>query len=198
MKVMKYIYMSLTALALWACGGDDEPEVLLPSVATTMTAVYQAAFSDDLLKVADVTAYYVSADGTVKSEPVQTSPWTREVSMAADKSFGFALRYGVKSSASIDDNKEYTMKTTESISYEVKDQYAASMASGKKERTAISASIVGSGLAIYLTAISSSTAFRWDGTTLSAATVDWGFNTSITDGYTDTPVSGDPATGGAE
>ena len=67
MKAMKYILMSLTALALWACGDDDEPDVPSPSVATTVTAKYQVSLSDDLLKVADVTAYYVSADGTVKN-----------------------------------------------------------------------------------------------------------------------------------
>ena len=187
MKAKKYILMSLTALALWACGGDDEPDVPQPSVATTVTAKYQASFSEDLLQVADVTAYYVSTDGTVKSEPVQTSPWTKELSLSADKPFGFALKYGVKSSASIDDTKEYAMKTTESISYDVLDQYGSSMASGKKERTALSASVVGSGIARYLTAISSSTAYRWDGSSLTSATIDWGFNA---DGgnSTDTPV----------
>ena len=190
--------MSLTALALWACGGDDEPDVPQPSVATTVTAKYQVSLSDDLLKVADVTAYYVSADGTVKNEPVQTSPWTKEVSIAADKSFGFALKYGVKSSANIDNEKEYSIKTTESISYDVKDQYASSMASGKKERTTLSASVMGEGVAKYLANISSSSAFRWDGSSMSSATIDWGFNADITVGYTDTPVSGDPATGDGE
>ena len=190
--------MSLTAFALWACGGDDDLEVKEPSVATTVTTKYQATFGDDLLKIADVTAYYMSANGIVKSEPVQTSPWTKEVSIAADKSFGFALKYGVKSSADIDTEKEYSIKTTESISYDVKDQYASSMASGKKERTALSASVMGEGVAKYIANISSSSAFRWDGSSMSSATIDWGFNADITGGYTDTPVSGDPATGDGE
>ena len=64
--------MPLTAFALWACGGDDDPEVKDPSVATTVTAKYQISLSDDLLKIADVTAYYVSANGIVKSEPAAT------------------------------------------------------------------------------------------------------------------------------
>ena len=38
--------MSLTAFALWACGGDDDPEVKGPSVATTVTTKYQATFGD--------------------------------------------------------------------------------------------------------------------------------------------------------
>ncbi|MGN1229085.1 MAG: hypothetical protein ACI4T5_05445 [Prevotella sp.] len=195
---MKYILMSLTALALWACGDDNEPDVPQPSVSSAIEVKYQATLSDDLLKVADVTAYYVSADGTVKNEPVQASPWTKEVSIPADKPFGFALKYGVKSSATIDAEKEYSLKTTESISYDVKDQYASSMASGKKERSVLSASVLGVGIEAYLANISSSSAFRWDGSTMSSATVDWGFNAGITGGYTDTPVSGDPASDGAE
>ena len=83
--------MSLTALALWACGGDDEPEVPQPPVSSAIEVKYQSTLSDDLLKVA----------------------------------------------------------------------------------------------------------YMWNGTTVTTATIDWGFNAEGGNS-TDTPVSGDPASGGAE
>lgn len=67
------------ALAFGACSDDDEPNT--PGVMKATKLNYEATIqlSQDLLKVADIKAYYIDANGNVASETITTTQWTKAV-----------------------------------------------------------------------------------------------------------------------
>ena len=110
--------MLCLAMALTACGGNDEPE---SSVAATAT--YQIDFSEDLLTVADVSIVYKDNNGqnNIDKLAIGSTQWLKKVStnIKNDKTpaeFGFKLVYSLKTDELTKDNYDLTVESKISAS----------------------------------------------------------------------------------
>ena len=193
--------LAVAALALVACGGDDEPDIPTPepNKATEFVSTLGMTVSQDLLDVANVTVYYIGSDGKVKSEPMGSTEWTKTITQKLPCKYGFAFACAKKPGVTIDESKTYTFREVLSRSFKVLDQNGKEISiSGSNKGLSFKDEIMGEGVETYISELSFSYEFAVDENgTQSATTIDWGFNAG-NGGTVDTPVSGDSATGDAE
>ena len=193
--IKKFFMLAVAALALVACGGDDEP----PSKATEFVSTLSMTVSQDLLDVANVTVYYIGGDGQVKSEPMGSTEWTKTITQKLPCKYGFAFACAKKPGVTIDESKTYTFREVLSRSFKVLDQNGKEISiSGSNKGLSFKEEVMGEDVETYISGLSFSYEFAVDEKgTQSATTIDWGFNAG-NGGTVDTPVSGDSATGDAE
>ena len=199
--IKKFFMLAVAALALVACGGDDEPDSPTPepSKATEFVSTLSMTVSQDLLDVANVTVYYIGSDGQVKSEPMGSTEWTKTITQKLPCKYGFAFACAKKPGVTIDESKTYTFREVLGRSFKVLDQNGKEISiSGSNKGLSFKEEVMGDGVETYISELSFSYEFAVDENgTQSATTIDWGFNAG-NGGTVDTPVSGDSATGDAE
>ena len=197
--IKKFFMLAVAALALVACGGDDEPDnpTPEPSKATEFVSTLSMTASQDLLDVANVTVYYIGIDGQVKSEPMGSTEWTKTITQKLPCKYGFAFACTKKQGVTIDESKTYTFNEVLIRSFEVHDQNGK-VISGSNKELKIKDEIIGEGVETFISGLNFSYEFAVDESgNQSVTTIDWGFNAGE-GGTVDTPVSGDSATGDAE
>ena len=97
----------------------------------------------------------------------------------------------------IDESKTYTFNEVLTRSFEVHDQNGKIISSSNHELK-FKDEVIGEDVETFISALSFSYEFAVDENgNQSKTTIDWGFNAG-NGGTTNTPVSGDPATGDAE
>ena len=199
--IKKFFMLAVAALALVACGDDDEPEnpTPEPNKATEFVSTLSMTVSQDLLDVANVTVYYRGSDGQVKSESMGSTEWTKTITQKLPCKYGFAFACAKKPGVTIDESKTYTFSEVLSRSFKVLDQNGKEISiSGSNKGLSFKEEVMGEGVETYISDMSFSYEFAVDENgTQSATTIDWGFNAG-NGGTVDTPVSGDSATGDAE
>ena len=199
--IKKFFMLAVAALALVACGGDDEPDnpTPEPSKATEFVSTLSMTVSQDLFDVANVTVYYIGSDGQVKSESMGSTEWTKTITQKLPCKYGFAFACAKKPGVTIDESKTYTFSEMLSRSFKVLDQNGKEISiSGSNKGLSFKEEVMGEDVETYISGLSFSYEFAVDEKgTQSDTTIDWGFNAG-NGGTVDTPVSGDSATGDAE
>ena len=199
--IKKFFMLAVAALALVACGGDDEPDnpTPEPSKATEFVSTLSMTVSQDLFDVANVTVYYIGSDGQVKSESMGSTEWTKTITQKLPCKYGFAFACAKKPGVTIDESKTYTFSEILGRSFKVLDQNGKEISiSGSNKGLSFINEVMGEDVETYISGLSFSYEFAVDEKgTQSATTIDWGFNAG-NGGTVDTPVSGDSATGDAE
>lgn len=197
--IKKFFMLAVAALALVACGGDDESDNSTPepSKATEFVSTLSMTASQDLLDVANVTVYYIGSDGQVKSEPMGSTEWTKTITQKLPCKYGFAFACSKKQGVTIDESKTYTFNEVLSRSFKVLDQNGK-VISGSNKELKFKDEVIGEGVETFISALSFSYEFAVDESgNQSVTTIDWGFNAG-NGSSRNTPVNGDPATGDAE
>ena len=197
--IKKFFMLAVAALALVACGGDDEPDnpTPEPSKATEFVSTLSMTASQDLLDVANVTVYYIGSDGQVKSEPMGSTEWTKTITQKLPCKYGFAFACTKKQGVTIDESKTYTFNEVLTRSFEVHDQNGK-VISGSNKELKIKDEVIGEDVETFISGLNFSYEYAVDESgNQSVTTIDWGFNAGE-GGTVDTPVSGDSATGDAE
>ena len=199
--IKKFFMLAVAALALVACGDDDEPDnpTPEPNKATEFVSTLSMTVSQDLFDVANVTVYYIGSDGQVKSESMGSTEWTKTITQKLPCKYGFAFACAKKPGVTIDEDRTYTFSEVLSRSFKVLDQNGKEISiSGSNKGLSFKEEVMGEGVETYISELSFSYEFAVDENgTQSATTIDWGFNAG-NGGTVDTPVSGDSATGDAE
>ena len=199
--IKKFFMLAVAALALVACGDDDEPEnpTPEPNKATEFVSTLSMTVSQDLIDVANVTVYYIGSDGQVKSESMGSTEWTKTITQKLPCKYGFAFACAKKPGVTIDESKTYTFSEILGRSFKVLDQNGKEISiSGSNKGLSFKEEVMGEDVETYISGLSFSYEFAVDENgTQSATTIDWGFNAG-NGGTVDTPVSGDSATGDAE
>ena len=176
--IKKFFMLAVAALALVACGGDDESDNSTPepSKATEFVSTLSMTASQDLLDVANVTVYYIGSDGQVKSEPMGSTQWTKTITQKLPCKYGFAFACSKKQGVTIDESKTYTFNEVLSRSFEIHDQNGK-VISGSNHELKFKDEVIGEGVETFISALSFSYEFAVDESgTQSATTIDWGFN----------------------
>ena len=176
--IKKFFMLAVAALALVACGGDDEPESPTPepSKATEFVSTLSMTASQDLLDVANVTVYYIGSDGQVKSEPMGSTEWTKTITQKLPCKYGFAFACTKKQGVTIDESKTYTFNEVLTRSFEVHDQNGK-IISGSNKELKFKDEVIGEDVETFISALSFSYEYAVDENgTQSATTIDWGFN----------------------
>ena len=197
--IKKFFMLAVAALALVACGGDDEPEnpTPEPSKATEFVSTLSMTASQDLLDVANVTVYYIGSDGQVKSEPMGSTEWTKTITQKLPCKYGFAFACTKKQGVTIDESKTYTFNEVLSRSTEIIFQKGNAM-SASEHSLKFKDEVTAEGIEMFVSNLSFSYEFDVDEDgKQTATTIDWGFNAGG-GGTTNTPVDDEPATGDAE
>lgn len=197
--IKKFFMLAVAALALVACGDDDEPEnpTPEPSKATEFVSTLSMTVSQDLFDVANVTVYYIGSDGQVASEQMGSTEWTKTITQKLPCKYGFAFACAKKPGVTIDESKTYTFREALSRSFKVLDQNGNSI-SGNNHTVKFKDEVIGESVEAYLSDLSFSYEFAVDEDgNQTATTIDWGFNAGG-GGTTNTPVDDEPATGDAE
>ena len=197
--IKKFFMLAVAALALVACGGDDESDNSTPepSKATEFVSTLSMTASQDLLDVANVTVYYIGSDGQVKSEPMGSTEWTKTITQKLPCKYGFAFACTKKQGVTIDESKTYTFNEVLTRSFEVHDQNGK-IISGSNKELKFKDEVIGEDVETFISALSFSYEFDVDEDgKQTATTIDWGFNAGG-GGTTNTPVDDEPATGDAE
>ena len=189
--------MAVAALALVACGSDDEPDEPEVNEATEFVSTLTMTVSQDLLDVANVTVYYIGSDGQVKSEPMGSTEWTKTITQKLPCKYGFAFACTKKQGVTIDESKTYTFNEVLTRSFEVHDQNGKVIFGSNKELK-FKDEVTAEGIEMFVSNLSFSYEFDVDEDgKQTATTIDWGFNAGG-GGTTNTPVDDEPATGDAE
>ena len=103
--IKKFFMLAVAALALVACGDDNEPDT--PAIEKSKCDVtHTVNVAQDLLEVANVTIYYIGANGLVVSEPINSATWTKTVTQALPCKFGVALSCTMKQGVYIHNGKK--------------------------------------------------------------------------------------------
>ena len=112
--------------------------------------------------------------------------------------FGVALSWTMKQGVQLDENRTYSFSGNAQLSANIVAQNGKFTDTYNKTSTLKKAELNADGVAAYISKANIAVARAVDemGET-STTTIDWGFNAGE-GGTTDTPVSGDPATGEAE
>ena len=195
--IKKFFMLAVAALALVACGSDDEPDEPEVNKATEFVSTLTMTVSQDLLEVANVTVYYIDSNGQVASEPMGSTEWTKTITQKLPCKYGFAFACTKKQGVTIDESKTYTFNEALTRSFEVHDQNGK-VISGSNKELKIKDEIIGEGVETFISGLNFSYEFAVDESgNQSVTTIDWGFNAGE-GGTVDTPVSGDSATGDAE
>lgn len=195
--IKKFFMLAVAALALVACGGDDEPDEPEVNKATEFVSTLTMTVSQDLFDVANVTVYYIGSDGQVKSESMGSTEWTKTITQKLPCKYGFAFACAKKPGVTIDESKTYTFREALSRSFKVLDQNGNSI-SGNNHTVKFKDEVIGESVETYLSGQSFSYEFAVDEDgNQTATTIDWGFNAGG-GGTTNTPVDDEPATGDAE
>ena len=199
--IKKFFMLAVAALALVACGSDDEPEnpTPEPNKATEFVSTLSMTVSQDLFDVANVTVYYIGSDGQVKSESMGSTEWTKTITQKLPCKYGFAFACAKKPGVTIDESKTYTFSEILGRSFKVLDQNGKEISiSGSNKGLSFINEVMGEDVETYISGLSFSYEFAVDENgKQTATTIDWGFNAG-NGGTVDTPVSGDSATGDAE
>ena len=96
--IKKLMFLTIAAFTLVACG-DDDPEVIDNPQDTKYTKLVSTAkmqFSADLIRIADITIYYMKEGGEVAHEIVSDSVWENSVTQTIPCQTGLAITYSVK------------------------------------------------------------------------------------------------------
>ena len=197
--IKKFFMLAVAALALVACGDDDEPEnpTPEPSKATEFVSTLSMTVSQDLFDVANVTVYYIGSDGLVKSESMGSTEWTKTITQKLPCKYGFAFACTKKQGVTIDESKTYTFNEVLSRSFEIHDQNGK-VISGSNHELKFKDEVTAEGIEMFVSNLSFSYEFDVDEDgKQTATTIDWGFNAGG-GGTTNTPVDDEPATGDAE
>ena len=197
--IKKFFMLAVAALALVACGDDDEPEnpTPEPSKATEFVSTLSMTVSQDLFDVANVTVYYIGSDGQVKSESMGSTEWTKTITQKLPCKYGFAFACAKKPGVTIDEDRTYTFSENLGRSTEIVFQKGNSI-SGNTHLAKFKGEVMGESVETYLSDLSFSYEFAVDEDgNQTATTIDWGFNAGG-GGTTNTPVDDEPATGDAE
>ena len=198
--IKKFFILAVAALALVACGGDDEPDnpTPEPTVESKCEVTHTVNVAQDLLEVANVTIYYIGANGLVVSEPINSATWTKTVTQALPCKFGVALSCTMKQGVQLDENRTYSFSGNAQLSANIVAQNGKFTDTYNKTSTLKKAELNADGVAAYISRANIAVARAVDemGET-GTSTIDWGFNAG-NGSSTNTPVSGDPATGDAE
>ena len=197
--IKKFFILAVAALALVACGDDNEPDTPTPepSKATEFLSTLSMTASQDLLDVANVTVYYIGSDGQVKSEPMGSTEWTKTITQKLPCKYGFAFACTKKQGVTIDESKTYTFNEALTRSFEVHDQNGK-VISGSNKELKIKDEVIGEAVETFISGLNFSYEYAVDESgNQSVTAIDWGFNAGE-GSSTNTPVNGDPATGDAE
>ena len=197
--IKKFFMLAVAALALVACGDDDEPEnpTPEPNKATEFVSTLSMTVSQDLFDVANVTVYYIGSDGQVKSESMGSTEWTKTITQKLPCKYGFAFACAKKPGVTIDEDRTYTFSENLGRSTEIVFQKGNSI-SGNNHTVKFKDEVIGESVETYLSGLSFSYEFAVDEDgNQTATTIDWGFNAGG-GGTTNTPVDDEPATGDAE
>lgn len=189
----------MAALALVACGDDDEPDnpTPEPNKATEFVSTLSMTVSQDLFDVANVTVYYIGSDGQVKSESMGSTEWTKTITQKLPCKYGFAFACAKKPGVTIDEDRTYTFSENLGRSTEIVFQKGNSI-SANNHSVKFKDEVIGESVETYLSGLSFSYEFAVDEDgNQTATTIDWGFNAGG-GGTTNTPVDDEPATGDAE
>ena len=195
--IKKFFMLAVAALALVACGDDNEPDT--PAIEKSKCEVtHTVNVAQDLLEVANVTIYYIGANGLVVSEPINSATWTKTVTQALPCKFGVALSCTMKQGVQLDENRTYSFSGNAQLSANIVAQNGKFTDTYNKTSTLKKAELNADGVAAYISTATIKVERAVDemGET-GTSTIDWGFNAGE-GATTDTPVSGDPATGDAE
>lgn len=163
--IKKFFMLAVAALALVACGGDDEPDSPTPepSKATEFVSTLSMTVSQDLLDVANVTVYYIGGDGQVKSEPMGSTEWTKTITQKLPCKYGFAFACAKKPGVTIDESKTYTFSEVLSRSFKVLDQNGKEISiSGSNKELSFINEVMGEDVETYISGLSFSYEFAVD------------------------------------
>ena len=192
-----FFMMAVAALALVACGSDDEPDEPEVNKATEFVSTLTMTVSQDLLEVANVTVYYIDSNGQVASEPMGSTEGTKTITQKLPCKYGFAFACSKKPGVTIDKDRTYTFSEILDRSTEIVFQKGNSI-SGNNHTVKFKDEVIGESVEAYLSDLSFSYEFAVDEDgNQTATTIDWGFNAGG-GGTTNTPVDDEPATGDAE
>lgn len=179
--IKKFFMLAVAALALVACGGDDESDNQTPepSKATEFVSTLSMTASQDLLDVANVTVYYIGSDGQVKSEPMGSTEWTKTITQKLPCKYGFAFACAKKQGVTIDESKTYTINKVLTRSCKVLDQNGKQISDSNHELK-FKNEINGEDVETFISALSFSYEFAVDESgNQSVTTIDWGFNAAM-------------------
>ena len=163
--IKKFFMLAVAALALVACGGDDEPDSPTPepSKATEFVSTLSMTVSQDLLDVANVTVYYIGSDGQVASEPMGSTEWTKTITQKLPCKYGFAFACAKKPGVTIDESKTYTFREVLGRSFKVLDQNGKEISiSGSNKGLSFKEEVMGEGVETYISGLSFSYEFAVD------------------------------------
>lgn len=168
--------MAIAALAFVGCGDDDDNNATNPSSGKPESVAYiiTADFSTDLLSVADVTAYYINEKGSVASEAITTTTWTKTVTQKLPCKIGCKIAVALKK-ANIEDTKTYTILCAPDLNATVLDKNGKKLKTKRSSLSIKSSKLAGSKLEDYFSrnkhevALQCTTNGDFDTTT-----IDWG------------------------
>lgn len=94
----KFLYLTIAALALVACGDDDHEENNPPQEKQYTKLVTRANMdiSQELLRIADITIYYMNEAGEVVNERMTSPVWEKTVTQPIPCKTGMAVTFTVK------------------------------------------------------------------------------------------------------
>lgn len=192
-----FFMMAVAALALVACGSDDEPDEPEVNKATEFVSTLTMTVSQDLLEVANVTVYYIDSNGQVASEPMGSTEWTKTITQKLPCKYGFAFACAMKPGVTIDEDRTYTFNEVLTRSTKIIFQKGNAM-SASEHSLKFKDEVTAEGIEMFVSDLSFSYEFDVDEDgKQTATTIDWGFNAGG-GGTTNTPVDDEPATGDAE
>ena len=94
----KFLYLTIAALALIACGDDDHEENNPPQEKQYTKLVTRANMdiSQELFHIADITVYYMNEAGEVVNERMTSPVWEKTVTQPIPCKTGMAVTFTVK------------------------------------------------------------------------------------------------------
>lgn len=117
MKNLKYLLMAMFAMVIamsfTACGDDDDDQG--QETAKKSEFSYSFTFSEDVLTLANVTAYYIDATGAESSEAITSTTWQKTFTASKfDVSTGVKITVVAKDGVTLSKEK-YDLKMVPSI-----------------------------------------------------------------------------------
>ena len=197
LKIMNMLLVGILTLgSLASCSSDkdEEPEVQKVSGAK---ADYVVNLSQDLLKAATVTVYYIESNGRQAQEEVTSTTWTKSVRFSTlPTNAGFSVQPRLNGAPTQD---AYTIEADGKMTVTVLDQKGVAIGSpfvGSKLE--VKGQLGADFLGQYMTRIGGrlydAKSIAADGT-ISDTTISWGGNADSNDPNRDTEVTTEGATG---
>ena len=94
----KFLYLTIAALTLVACGDDDHEENNPPQEKQYTKLVTRANMdiSQELFHIADITVYYMNEAGEVVKERMTSPVWEKTVTQPIPCKTGMAVTFTIK------------------------------------------------------------------------------------------------------